>query len=81
MAVRMRLTRVGSVKNPVYRIVVVDSRARRDGRAIDTIGQYNPRTDPSIIEIDADKAKEWLAKGVRPSRTVKRLLAVKGIDK
>ncbi len=77
----MRLTRVGSVKNPVYRIVVVDSRARRDGRAIDTIGQYNPRTDPSIIEIDADKAKEWLAKGVQPSRTVKRLLAVKGIDK
>jgi len=77
----MRLTRVGSVKNPVYRIVVVDARARRDGRAIDTIGRYNPRTEPSTIEIDADKAKEWLAKGVQPSRTVKRLLAIKGIDK
>lgn len=77
----MRLTRVGSVKNPVYRIVVVDSRTRRDGRAIDTIGQYNPRTEPSTIEIDADKAKEWLAKGVQPSRTVKRLLSIKGIDK
>ena len=77
----MRLTRVGSVKNPIYRIVVVDSRTRRDGRAIDTIGQYNPRTEPSTIDIDADKAKEWLAKGVQPSRTVKRLLTIKGIDK
>ena len=77
----MRLTRVGSVKNPVYRIVVVDSRTRRDGRAIETIGQYNPRTEPSTIEIDADKAKEWLAKGVQPSRTVKKLLSIKGIDK
>jgi small subunit ribosomal protein S16 len=77
----MRLTRVGSVKNPVYRIVVVDSRTRRDGRAIDTIGQYNPRTEPSTIEIDADKAKAWLAKGVEPSRTVKHLLTIKGIGK
>ena len=77
----MRLTRVGSTKNPVYRVVVVDSRARRDGRAIDTIGQYNPRMEPSLIEIDEAKAKEWLAKGVQPSRTVKKLLAVKGIAK
>lgn len=81
MAVRIRLTRVGSTKNPVYRIVVVDSRTRRDGRAIETIGQYNPRTEPSFIEIDADKAKKWLAEGAQPSRTVKRLLAIKGIDK
>ncbi len=77
----MRLTRVGSTKNPVYRIVVVDSRARRDGRAIDTIGQYNPRSEPSLIEIDAGKAQKWLAQGVQPSRTVKRLLSIKGIDK
>ena len=76
----MRLTRVGSTKNPIYRIVVVDSRARRDGRAIETIGQYNPRTEPSIIEIDAEKAKKWLAKGAQPSRTVKKLLAIKGIE-
>jgi small subunit ribosomal protein S16 len=75
----MRLTRVGSVKNPVYRIVVVDSRARRDGRAIETIGQYDPRMEPSLIEIDEARAKDWLAKGVLPSRTVKRLLAKKGI--
>ncbi len=81
MAVRMRLTRVGSAKNPLYRIVVVDSRTRRDGRAIETIGHYNPRTEPSSIDIDADKAKAWLAKGVQPSRTVKKLLAIKGIDK
>jgi small subunit ribosomal protein S16 len=77
----MRLTRVGSTKNPVYRIVVVDSRARRDGRAIETIGQYNPQMDPSLIEIDADKAKKWLGEGAQPSRTVKKLLSIKGIDK
>ena len=81
MSVRMRLTRVGSAKNPIYRIVVVDSRARRDGRAIDTIGRYNPRTEPSFIEIDAEKAQKWLAEGVQPSQTVKRLLAIKGIGK
>ncbi len=76
----MRLSRVGSKKNPIYRIVVVDSRARRDGRAIEMIGQYNPRTEPSFIEIDEAKAKDWLAKGVMPSQTVKRLLAIKGIS-
>ena len=76
----MRLTRVGSTKNPIYRIVVVDSRARRDGRAIDSIGQYNPRNEPSLIVIDEDKARDWLAKGVQPSQTVKRLLAIKGIQ-
>ncbi len=77
----MRLTRVGSTKRPVYRIVIVDSRAHRDGRAIETIGQYNPRTEPSVIEIDADRAKDWLAKGAQPSRTVKKLLAIKGLSK
>jgi small subunit ribosomal protein S16 len=75
------LTRVGSTKNPVYRIVVVDSRARRDGRAIETIGQYNPQLNPSLIEIDADKAKKWLGEGAQPSRTVQKLLSIKGIEK
>ena len=70
VAVRMRLTRVGSTKNPIYRIVVVDQRTRRDGRAIETVGRYDPRTEPSSIDIDADKAKAWLAKGAQPSRTV-----------
>ncbi len=77
----MRLTRVGSTKNPVYRIVVVDSRTRRDGRAIETIGQYNPRTEPSLISIDEEKAKKWLGEGAQPSRTVKKLLSIKGIRK
>ncbi len=77
----MRLTRVGSTKNPVYRIVVVDSRTRRDGRAIETIGQYNPRTEPSLISIDEEKAKKWLSEGAQPSRTVKKLLSMKGIRK
>ncbi len=77
----MRLTRVGSTKNPIYRIVVVDSRERRDGRAIETIGQYNPQMNPSLIEIDADKAKKWLGEGAQPSRTVKKLLSIKGIEK
>jgi small subunit ribosomal protein S16 len=75
----MRLSRVGSAKNPVYRIVVADARSPRDGRSIETIGQYNPRHDPSLIEIDADKATAWLHKGAQPSRTVKRLLTIKGI--
>ncbi len=80
MAVRIRLSRVGGAKNPIYRIVVADQAARRDGRSIETIGQYNPRETPSLIEIDADKARAWLDKGAKPSNTVKRLLAVKGID-
>lgn len=79
MAARMRLTRVGSTKNPIYRIVVVDSRTRRDGRAIDTLGHYNPRSEPSLIEIDEAKARKWLADGVQPTRIVRKLLAVKGI--
>ena len=79
MAVRIRLSRVGSAKNPIYRVVVADQRAPRDGRNIETIGQYNPQTDPSSIEIDTAKAQEWLQKGAQPSRTVKKLLAIKGI--
>ena len=80
MAVRIRLSRVGSAKNPIYRVVVADQRAPRDGRSIETIGQYNPRHTPSLIEIDADRASYWLKQGAQPSRTVKRLLAIKGID-
>jgi len=76
----MRLSRVGSSKNPIYRIVVADARSPRDGRSIETIGQYNPQLEPSLIEIDAEKATAWLSKGVQPSRMVKRLLAIKGID-
>ena len=79
MSVRIRLTRVGATKQPTYRLVVADSRSPRDGRAIDTIGHYNPRTEPAEIVIDADKAKAWIAKGAQPSETVARLLRVAGI--
>ncbi|HEY3336433.1 MAG TPA: 30S ribosomal protein S16 [Candidatus Limnocylindrales bacterium] len=79
MAVRIRLTRVGATKQPTYRLVVADSRSARDGRAIDTIGHYNPRTDPIDVHIDEAKARDWLAKGAQPSDTVKRLFKNAGI--
>ena len=79
MAVRIRLTRVGSRKNPVWRIVVADRRSPRDGRTIETIGHYNPQTDPSIIEVDEDRARHWLEHGAQPTPTVAGLLRTKGI--
>lgn len=79
MAVRIRLTRVGATKQPTYRLVVADSRSARDGRAIDTIGHYNPRTDPIELQIDEAKAKAWLAKGAQPSNTVARLFRTAGV--
>ena len=79
MAVRIRLTRVGAKKQPSYRVVVADSRSARDSRAIETIGHYNPRTEPIEVNIDADKAKAWLAKGAQPSDTVVRLFRNAGI--
>ncbi|HET9084457.1 MAG TPA: 30S ribosomal protein S16 [Candidatus Limnocylindrales bacterium] len=79
MAVRIRLTRVGATKQPTYRVVVADSRSARDSRAIDTIGHYNPRTEPIELNVDPDKAKEWLAKGAQPSDTVVRLFKQAGI--
>jgi small subunit ribosomal protein S16 len=79
MAVHIRLTRVGATKQPTYRVVVADSRNARDGRALDTIGHYNPRTDPIELSIDAEKARQWLAKGATPSDTVARLFRNAGI--
>ena len=79
MAVRIRLTRVGATKQPTYRVVVADARSARDSRAIETIGHYNPRTEPVEVTIDADKAKAWLAKGAQPSDTVLRLFRNAGI--
>ena len=79
MAVRMRLTRVGSKKNPIYRVVVADSRSPRDGRFIEIVGRYNPQTDPSTIEFDEDKVKDWLSKGAQPSDTVQRLLKTQNL--
>ena len=80
MAVRMRLARIGSKKNPIYRVVVADSRSPRDGRFIDIVGRYNPQTDPSTIELDETKVKAWLAKGAQPSDPVAKLIKVAGIS-
>jgi small subunit ribosomal protein S16 len=80
MAVRIRLRRMGSRKNPVWRIVVADKRSPRDGRTIETIGHYNPQTDPSLIVVDEERARHWLERGAQPSRTVAGLLRAKGIE-
>jgi small subunit ribosomal protein S16 len=79
VAVRMRLTRVGSKKNPIYRVVVADSRSPRDGKFIEIVGRYNPQTDPSTIDFDEDKVKDWLGKGAQPSGAVSRLLKAKNL--
>jgi small subunit ribosomal protein S16 len=79
VATRMRLARVGSKKNPIYRVVVADSRSPRDGRFIEIVGRYNPQTDPSTIEFDEDKVRGWLEKGAQPSDSVRRLLNAKGL--
>jgi small subunit ribosomal protein S16 len=79
VAVKLRLTRVGSKKNPIYRVVVADSRSPRDGRFIEIVGRYNPQTDPSTIELDEEKIKDWLGKGAQPTNTVARLLKAKNI--
>jgi small subunit ribosomal protein S16 len=79
MAVKIRLARHGAKKAPFYRIVVADSRSPRDGRFIDRIGTYNPRTEPSDIQVDADKARQWLDKGAQPTDQVRKLLKVSGV--
>ena len=79
MAVRIRLSRIGATKQPAYRVVVMDSRSARDSRAIETLGHYNPRTEPVEFVVDAEKAKKWLAQGASPSDTVSRLLQNAGI--
>ena len=75
----MRLTRMGDKKSPFYRIVIVDSRKARDGAYIDKVGYYNPIKVPAEVVIDSEKAKDWLAKGVQPTETVKNLLVNNGI--
>ncbi|HWX52538.1 MAG TPA: 30S ribosomal protein S16 [Solirubrobacteraceae bacterium] len=80
MAVRLRLTRVGAKKDPIWRVVVADQRSPRDGRVIETIGHYNAQTDPSTIVIDGDRARSWLARGAQPTNTVRKLLRIQGIE-
>ncbi|NLM40749.1 MAG: 30S ribosomal protein S16 [Firmicutes bacterium] len=79
MAVRIRLKRMGAKKRPFYRLVVADSRAARDGAFIESIGYYNPIADPAEIQIDEEKALDWLRKGARPSDTAKSLLKRAGV--
>src|SRR5918995_1039241 len=78
MAVRLRLMRMGKTKQPVYRVVVMDQRAPRDGRYIEQIGRYDARQEPSLVEIDNERAADWLEKGAQPSETVEKLLNISG---
>jgi small subunit ribosomal protein S16 len=79
VAVKIRLARHGSKNNPIYRVVVADARVQRDGRTIEVIGKYNPQLEPSLIDIDADKARSWIAKGAQPTETVAKLLKISGV--
>lgn len=78
MAVKMRLMRMGKKKSPSYRVVVVDGRSPRDGRYIEQIGRYDPQQDPSLVEIDNERATDWLSKGAQPTEAVEKLLNISG---
>ena len=79
MAVKIRLRRMGAKKSPFYRIVVADSRFPRDGRFIEEIGYYNPKEEPSVVKVDPEKAKKWIANGAQPTDTVKALFKKHGV--
>ena len=81
MAVSMRLTRVGGKKDPKWRVVVADRRSPRDGRIIETIGRYDPQTDPSTIVLNEERVRHWLERGAQPSDTVVKLLKTQGISR
>ncbi len=80
MAVRLRLTRIGGRKDPVWRVVVADQRSPRDGRVIEIVGHYNAQTNPSTVKIDEDKVRSWLSRGAQPTTQVRKLLRTQGID-
>ena len=79
MAMKLRLTRMGSKKRPFYRIVAMNSETRRDGRALEYLGYYNPMVDPAEIKVDGDKVRAWLARGAEPTDTVRALLHKAGV--
>ncbi|MBQ1877137.1 MAG: 30S ribosomal protein S16 [Selenomonas sp.] len=79
MAVKIRLNRLGAKKNPFYRIVVADSRAPRDGRFIEVLGNYDPSQTPAVVNVDEEKVLGWMQKGAQPTDTVKNLLSKQGI--
>jgi small subunit ribosomal protein S16 len=76
----LRLTRVGSKKNPIYRVVAADARSPRDGKFIEIVGRYNPQSEPSLIELDEEKVRGWLQNGAQPTAPVAKLLKIKGIS-
>jgi small subunit ribosomal protein S16 len=78
MSVKIKLTRLGKIRNPQYRIAIADSRTRRDGRAIEIIGRYHPKQEPSLIEIDSERAQYWLSVGAQPTEPVLKLLKITG---
>ena len=78
MAVKLRLMRMGKTKQPTYRVVVADARSPRDGRFIEILGNYNPREEPSVLNLDNDKAVAWLKKGAQPTERVQKLLKISG---
>ena len=78
MSVKIKLTRLGKIRNPQYRIAVADARTRRDGRAIEIIGRYHPKEEPSLIEIDSQRAQYWLSVGAQPTEPVLKLLKITG---
>jgi len=80
MSVRLRLTRIGARKDPVWRVVVADQRSPRDGRVIETVGHYNAQTDPSTIVLDEERIRAWLAQGAQPTDTVRKLLKTQNIS-
>ncbi|HLJ04070.1 MAG TPA: 30S ribosomal protein S16 [Solirubrobacteraceae bacterium] len=79
MAVRLRLTRIGGRKNPIWRVVVADQRSKRDGRVIETVGHYNAQTNPSTIVLNEERVRDWLARGAQPTDSVRKLLNIQGI--
>ena len=78
MAVKIRLKRMGKIRAPFYRVVVMDSRTKRDGRAIEEIGKYHPTEEPSVIQIDSERAQYWLSNGAQPTEAVAALLKITG---
>lgn len=80
LSVKIRLTRRGSKKQPYYRIVVTDTRSPRDGRYIDRLGTYDPKREPSLIDLDKEKALDWIKKGAKPSNTVKKIFDIVNLN-
>ena len=76
---KIRLKRIGAKKKPFYRIIVADARSPRDGKFIEQVGTYDPKAEPSIINVDAEKVKKWLGNGAQPTETVKKLLKIAGV--